>query len=251
MKKTCKNKEYYTSRIKIKTSLSIALGSVLNVRLAAVTKLPKKLLLSKESSKTSKWVLLLAGCTGAAGFNSARNLTVQVNTQERLEVLIRDLPHSKGLLGGVGQQAQQDDDGVLRWDGKEVDITAMTQSKGTASPETSCSLIPLFAGQGGLEKLCYQEMMVMWIERGWACCAWTTLWWVMSTHGPSHAWGMLSWSSWCQSSNSKAASGNAKPQRVQPQWFWDESSVEAYKTSMPGSKALPQVSSIWLPYIMG
>lgn len=62
----------------------------------------------------------------------ARNLTVKVDTQERLEVLICDLPHSKGLLGGVGQEAQEDDDGVLRWDGKQVDITGMAQSKGTS-----------------------------------------------------------------------------------------------------------------------
>lgn len=62
----------------------------------------------------------------------ARNLTVQVNTQERLEVLVGDLPHGKGLLGRVGQQAQQDHDGVLRWDGKQVHVTAMAQSKGTS-----------------------------------------------------------------------------------------------------------------------
>lgn len=61
-----------------------------------------------------------------------RNLTVKVDTQERLEVLVRDLPHGKGLLGGVGQEAQEDDDGVLRWDGKLVDVAGMTQSKGTS-----------------------------------------------------------------------------------------------------------------------
>lgn len=62
----------------------------------------------------------------------ARNLTVKVDTQERLEVLVCDLPHSKGFLGGVGQEAQEDDDGVLRWDGEQVDVTGMTQTKGTS-----------------------------------------------------------------------------------------------------------------------
>lgn len=61
----------------------------------------------------------------------ARNLTVQVNPQEGLEVLVRDLPQGKGLLGRVGQQAQQGHDGVLGWDGEQVDVTAVTQSKGT------------------------------------------------------------------------------------------------------------------------
>lgn len=50
-KNRCKNKEYVTSRIKMKTCLLIALGHVLNVRLAATTKLPKKLLLNEETTK--------------------------------------------------------------------------------------------------------------------------------------------------------------------------------------------------------
>lgn len=36
----------------MKTCFSIVLGSVLNVRLAAITKLPEKLLLNKETIKT-------------------------------------------------------------------------------------------------------------------------------------------------------------------------------------------------------
>lgn len=85
----------------------------------------------------------------------ARNLTVKVNTQEGLEVLICDLPHSKGLLGHVGQEAQEDEDGVLGWDGEQVNVTGMTQSKGFKNIRdlnqqvTSCSLIPVFAVQGG------------------------------------------------------------------------------------------------------
>lgn len=47
---------------------------------------------------------------------------VKVNTKEGLEVLVGYLPHSEGLLGGVGQEAQEDADGVLGWDGKEVDV---------------------------------------------------------------------------------------------------------------------------------
>lgn len=52
MEKIGKNKEYATNRIKMKTRFSVALGSVLNVRLAARTELPKKLLLSKGTIKT-------------------------------------------------------------------------------------------------------------------------------------------------------------------------------------------------------
>lgn len=50
--KICKIKKNATRRIKMKTRFSIVLGSVLNVRLAAITKLPEKLLLNKETIKT-------------------------------------------------------------------------------------------------------------------------------------------------------------------------------------------------------
>lgn len=60
---------------------------------------------------------------------STRNLTVKVNTKEGLEVLVCDLPHGKGLLGGLGQEAQEDADGVLGRDGKEVDIAATRQAE--------------------------------------------------------------------------------------------------------------------------
>lgn len=58
-----------------------------------------------------------------------RNLTVKVNTKEGLEVLVCYLPHGEGLLGGLGQEAQEDADGVLGWDGKEVDIAGTRQTE--------------------------------------------------------------------------------------------------------------------------
>lgn len=60
---------------------------------------------------------------------STRNLTVKVNTEERLEVLICYLPHSKRLPGGLRHETQEEADGVLGWDGKEVDVTGMRQAK--------------------------------------------------------------------------------------------------------------------------
>lgn len=92
---------------------------------------------------------------------STRNLTVKVNTEKGLEVLICYLPHSEGLLGGLGQEAQEDADGVLGWDCKEVDIAGTRQaqqasvassseSQKTTSYRRDSSVV--FLGQGGLEK---------------------------------------------------------------------------------------------------
>ena len=60
---------------------------------------------------------------------STRKLTVKVNTKKGLEVLVCYLPHSEGLLGGLGQEAQEDADGVLGWDCKEVDIAGTRQAE--------------------------------------------------------------------------------------------------------------------------
>lgn len=60
---------------------------------------------------------------------STRNLTVKVNPKKGLEVLVCYLPHREGLLGGLGQEAQEDADGVLGWDCEEVDVAATRQAK--------------------------------------------------------------------------------------------------------------------------
>lgn len=93
--------------------------------------------------------------------HSTWNLTVKVNTKEGLEVLVGYLPHSKGLLGGVGKEAQEDADGVLRWDGKEVDIAGMRQAKeALVTYSSKCQKITfkrrgslVFLGKKSLEKL--------------------------------------------------------------------------------------------------
>lgn len=69
------------------------------------------------------------GCKYLSLMYSTRNLTVKVNAKEGLEILVCYLPDGEGLLGGVGQEAQEDADGVLGGDCEEMDITGTKQAK--------------------------------------------------------------------------------------------------------------------------
>lgn len=49
-------------------------------------------------------------------------LTVQDDPNQRLVVLVEDLPECKGLLGRVGQQSEQQSDGVVGGQPLRVDV---------------------------------------------------------------------------------------------------------------------------------
>lgn len=93
---------------------------------------PKKLRLNNKHVKTFQVSVKMSGrnsCEDPTLTYSTRNLTVKVNPQKGLEVLVCYLPHREGLLGGLGQEAQEDADGVLGWDCKEMDVAATRQAK--------------------------------------------------------------------------------------------------------------------------
>lgn len=239
----------------MKLHLSIAPGNVLNVRLAATTELPKKLLLGQGTNKHSKWDLLLARCIETPKFNVFRKKShgqgwhpgeagsprPWLATRQRAPWGCR-----AGGAGGWWWCAQAGwQTGGRRWnDTKQGNI------RGLNHQATSCSLILVFAGQGGLGKLCSKELMGICPERDWTSWSegWALVGLLLIPGGCSG--GAVVSIHHCQSCPREC---QATARAASTLWRWELSgglpSIPARFQSTPSGLLFKKEK--WLPYIMG
>lgn len=78
-------------------------------------------------------------------------LTVKGDPDLRVVVLVGDLPDIKGLGGGVGQQAEEEDDGVGRGKTFRVDFSGKRQEQNAHGCESQLVYRP---GQASAENPC-------------------------------------------------------------------------------------------------